>query len=85
MFAHSGLPQVGQRRCFGSLFDDFAFFNEAEYAFATDLPVFFVLSMKNAKIYDLDDYPVSIKPWTELPNVRAYYELFKEHETEFED
>ena len=42
MFAHSGLPHVGQRRCFEPP-DSFAFFNCAEYAFATALPVFFVL------------------------------------------
>ena len=37
----------------------------------------FVLSMRNAKIYDLDEDPVDVKRWTELENVRAYYNLFK--------
>ena len=32
----------------------------------------FLLSMKGAKIYDLDARPADIKPWTELQNVRAY-------------
>lgn len=43
----------------------------------------FVLSMRNAKIYDLDEDPVDVKRWTELENVRAYYNLFKKYEDEF--
>ena len=42
VFTHNGLPHVGQRRCL-ELPDSFAFFNCAEYAFATALPVFLVL------------------------------------------
>lgn len=44
----------------------------------------FMLSMKGAKIYDLDEDPVNVKRWTELGNVRTYYDFFKEHEHEFE-
>lgn len=43
----------------------------------------FLLAMKGAKIYDLDKNPVEVKGWTELENVRTYYEFFKEHEKEF--
>ncbi len=43
----------------------------------------FILSMKGAKIYDLDEKPVDVKRWTELPNVRAYYDFFQEHKGEF--
>ena len=43
----------------------------------------FLLSMKGARIYDLDENPVDIKRWTQLPNVRAYYEFFKKHQNEF--
>ena len=39
--------------------------------------------MKGAKIYDLDEDPVDVKKWTQLENVRAYYQFFKEHEHEF--
>jgi predicted ATPase len=39
--------------------------------------------MKGAKIYDLDTVPVSESDWTELENVRMYYDFFKEHENEF--
>lgn len=42
-----------------------------------------MLSIRGAKIYDLDENPVDIKRWTELENVREYYDFFKEHENEF--
>ncbi|MBQ8816249.1 MAG: hypothetical protein IJZ84_03100 [Lachnospiraceae bacterium] len=43
----------------------------------------FLLSMRDAKIYDMDENPIDVKRWTELKNVRAYYEFFKNHEREF--
>ncbi len=43
----------------------------------------FLLAMRGAKIYDMDEEPVDIKRWTELSNVRAYYDFFKKHEREF--
>ena len=45
----------------------------------------FLLAMKGAKIYDLDEDPADVKKWTELGNVRAYYEFFREHRSEFEE
>lgn len=53
-----------------------------QFIIATHSP--FLLSIKGAKIYDLDEEPVDVKKWTELGNVRAYYEFFKDHESEFE-
>ncbi|MBD5158558.1 MAG: AAA family ATPase [Butyrivibrio sp.] len=44
----------------------------------------FILSLRGAKIYDLDENPADIKKWTELPNVAAYYEFFKKHSRDFE-
>lgn len=44
----------------------------------------FLLSLKGAKIYDLDGDVVETAKWTDLPNVREYYEFFKEHGGEFE-
>lgn len=44
----------------------------------------FLLSLKGAKIYDLDNDVVETAKWTDLPNVREYYEFFKEHGGEFE-
>jgi hypothetical protein len=40
--------------------------------------------MKGAKIYDLDEIPVTVKKWTELSNVRRYHEFFEAHRDEFE-
>ena len=56
-------------------------FYGCQFIIATHSP--FLLSMKGAKIYDLDEEPVDVKRWYELENVRAYYEFFKKHEGEF--
>lgn len=53
-----------------------------QFIIATHSP--FILSLKGAKIYDLDENPVDIKKWTELENVQQYYTFFKEHKSEFE-
>lgn len=37
----------------------------------------FLLSIEGAKIYDFDSEPVTIRDWTELEHVRAYYDFFK--------
>ncbi|MBE5893322.1 MAG: ATP-binding cassette domain-containing protein [Lachnospiraceae bacterium] len=52
-----------------------------QFIIATHSP--FLLAMKGAKIYDMDEEPVDVKRWTQLPNVRAYYDFFKQHEREF--
>ena len=43
----------------------------------------FLLAMKGARIYNLDENPVMMRRWTELENVRTYYDFFKKHEKEF--
>lgn len=52
-----------------------------QFVIATHSPI--LLSMKNATVYDLDEYPVSVRKWTELPNVRKLYDFFMEHKEEF--
>ena len=37
-----------------------------------------------AKIYDLDGDPAETKHWSELENIRAYYDLFESRRREFE-
>ena len=54
----------------------------SQFIIATHSPIF--LSMSNAKIYNLDSYPVSVCDWTELPNVRKYFDFFMQHRDEFE-
>ena len=62
--------------------EDSARFFGCQFVISTHSP--FMLSMKGAKIYDLDENPVDVKRWTELGNVREYFSFFKEHEKEFE-
>lgn len=52
-----------------------------QFIISTHSPI--LLSIEQAKIYDLDSYPVTTKKWTELENVRAYYNFFKQHEENF--
>ncbi|MBR5881567.1 MAG: AAA family ATPase, partial [Clostridia bacterium] len=54
----------------------------SQFIIATHSPVF--LSMSGAKIYNLDEYPASVCKWTELENVRRYFDFFMEHRQEFE-
>ena len=61
--------------------EDSARFFGCQFIIATHSP--FLLSMKGAKIYDMDEEPVDVKKWTELPNVRAYFDFFMRHEGEF--
>ncbi len=57
------------------------FFN-CQFIISTHSP--FLLSLKGAKIYDLDKNPVDTSRFEDLPNVRITYEFFKEHEKLFE-
>lgn len=61
--------------------EDSARFFGCQFIISTHSP--FLLAIKGAKIYDLDEDPVDIKRWTELENVRTYYEFFKSHSNEF--
>ena len=54
---------------------------KSQFIIATHSPIF--LSMKGAKIYNLDDYPASVCQWTELENVRKYFDFFMDHKDEF--
>lgn len=61
--------------------EDSARFFGCQFVISTHSP--FLLSLKGAKIYDLDEDPVDVKRWTELENVRIFYDFFKAHEEEF--
>ena len=52
-----------------------------QFVIATHSPV--LLSMKDALIYDLDSTPVQTRKWTELENVRRYFDFFEKHRAEF--
>ena len=61
--------------------EDSVRFFACQLIIATHSP--FLLSMKGAKIYDMDEEPVDVKKWTQLSSVRAYYDFFKRHDGEF--
>ena len=56
-------------------------FFRCQFIIATHSP--FLLALKGALIYDLDERPVDIKKWTELEGVRTYFEFFEKHKNEF--
>lgn len=57
-------------------------FFQCQFLISTHSP--FLLSMKGAKIYDMDENPVDIKKWTEVETVRIYYDFFQNHKNQFE-
>lgn len=61
--------------------EDSARFFGCQFIISTHSP--FLLSIHGAKIYDIDENPVKVKSWTELENVRIYYDFFKSHEMKF--
>ena len=62
--------------------EDAARFYGCQLIISTHSP--FLLSMRGAKIYDLDGDPAGVKRWSELENIRAYYDLFDSRRKEFE-
>ena len=77
----NSLSPERQQELLQFLEDSTRFFG-CQFIIATHSP--FLLSIKDAKIYDLDCTPVKVKKWTELNNVIAYYSFFKAHESEFQ-
>ena len=73
-------PQL-QEELMGFL-EDSARFYGCQFVISTHSP--FLLSLKGARIYDLDARPVEVCPWTQLEHVQAYYRLFQSHWKEFE-
>ena len=60
---------------------DSARFYGCQFIISTHSP--FLLALRGAKIYDLDAAPVSVRRWTDLPNVRLYFNFFEERREEF--
>ena len=60
---------------------DSARFYGCQFIIASHSP--FILSVPGAKIYDLDSEPIQTKRWTELENVRTYFDFFMEHRNDF--
>lgn len=63
------------------LISDLTRFFKCQFIIATHSP--FILSIPNAKIYDLDSVPVSTKKWYELENIKIYYHFFQQNNSYF--
>ncbi|MCH5298990.1 MAG: AAA family ATPase [Ruminococcus sp.] len=62
--------------------EDSTRFYNCQFIISTHSP--FLLSMKHIKIYNLDKRPVETSKWTELENVRTYFDFFEKHRNEFD-
>jgi len=56
-------------------------FLRCQFIIATHSP--FMLGTLNAKIYNIDTKDYEVTRWSDLENVRYFYEFFKKHEAEF--
>ena len=61
--------------------EDSARFFGCQFIISTHSP--FLLAMRGAKIYDMDEDVVDVKRWTQLEGVRTYFDFFRKHEREF--
>jgi len=77
----NSLSPERQQELTGFIEDSARFFG-CQFIIATHSP--FLLAMRDAKIYNLDESPMRVCNWTELPNVRVYYDFFKRYRDEFE-
>ena len=55
--------------------EDSVRYKNCQFIIATHSP--FILSLYDAKIYNLDATPVTVERWFELENMRYYYDFFK--------
>lgn len=78
----NSLSPEKQQELLRFLEDSVRFFG-CQFVIATHSP--FLLSMRGAKIYDMDEEIVDVKKWSELANVRAYYDFFKKYKSDFEE
>ena len=62
--------------------EDSVRFYGCQLVIATHSPI--LLSLRGARIYDMDARPVSTCRWTELENVRLLHAFFRDHDEEFE-
>ena len=76
----NSLSPIMQIKLAKFLEDSVRFFN-CQFIIATHSP--FILGIKDALIYDLDSLPVKKRKWSELDNVKEYYNFFKDREEEF--
>lgn len=73
---------VGLQKELARFLEDSVRFYDCQLVISTHSP--FLLSLPGARIYDLDSLPVDVRAWTELENMRLYYDFFKAHEEAFQ-
>lgn len=56
-------------------------YEQCQFVISTHSP--FLLAMRGAKIYDLDETPVDVKKWTDLESVRTYQQFFAKFKDSF--
>lgn len=61
--------------------EDSARFFGCQFIISTHSP--FLLSMKDVRIYNLDEVPVKTAKWTQLENTKVYFDFFEKHRKEF--
>lgn len=76
----NSLSPERQQELAGFIEESARFFG-CQFIIATHSP--FLLAMRDAKIYNLDEEPMCVSKWTELPNVRAYYDFFMRYRDAF--
>jgi len=63
------------------LIEDSARFFGCQFVISTHSPI--LLSLKGAKVYDLDSVPVRERSWTELENVRLWFDFYEKYRESF--
>lgn len=61
--------------------EDSARFFGCQFIISTHSPI--LLSMKDVRIYNLDEVPVTTAKWTQLENTKVYFDFFDKHRKEF--
>lgn len=61
--------------------EDSCRFYKCQFIISTHSP--FLLAVKGAKVYDMDEPPFKVKKWTDLKNVRIFHDFFTTHSNEF--
>ncbi|MBR6555400.1 MAG: AAA family ATPase [Clostridia bacterium] len=72
---------VGRQQELCEYIRDSARYYGCQFVIATHSPI--LLAIPDARIYDLDACPVVTKRWTELENVRRYFDFFEAHRQAF--
>ena len=58
-------------------------FYDCQFIMSTHSP--FLLSLPVTRIYNMDEVPVKTNKWTDLPNIKIYFDFYKDHLSEFEE